>query len=365
MDLGIHPQSRTLRRAALAFPLSTPPPLNAQLSSRRTGGEALPLRTTVAYRRTMNIGIAGLGAVLATLLTSASQRAPVPPNSVQATASPTAVPSAKSSLAGPRPVSIPAAAPPSIDGGCPDQRDLRTSDLCAQWKAADAARDAANWAERTFWGGLLSLGILVITLWQTRAAVAETRRIGQEQTRAYLAVSEARSELRIQEGLDLQAPRLTLTLSNSGDTPATNVSYYCGASVIEVGEQALFRCPEKLPYLTVAPNVAADSAITIETGAHGIFPKMQDADALQDKVTEDTPFGKMPCIAIWGTVLYDDVFGATFRSDFAYLLEDHHREGRRILRLVQAGFPKFGEDGRPILSSFRPRTYQPVRVRRL
>lgn len=102
----------------------------------------------------------------------------------------------------------PSTPPPTVDRGCPGRRALRSSDLCAQWTAADAARDAATWARLSFWGGLFSLVILVVTLWQTRAAVAETRRIGQEQTRAYLEVSDARSELRVHERFELQSPRL-------------------------------------------------------------------------------------------------------------------------------------------------------------
>src|SRR4051812_24450460 len=34
--------------------------------------------------------------------------------------------------------------PAEKDAGCVDRKDKRTSDLCAQWKAADAARSAAN-----------------------------------------------------------------------------------------------------------------------------------------------------------------------------------------------------------------------------
>ena len=60
----------------------------------------------------------------------------------------------------------------------PGQRD-RTSDLCAQWEAASAARDSANWA---FWTLILTivgtLGLLA-TLFYTRSAV----RIASEATK--------------------------------------------------------------------------------------------------------------------------------------------------------------------------------------
>jgi hypothetical protein len=54
---------------------------------------------------------------------------------------------------------------------CEEGQDARNSDLCAQWKAADAARDAADW---TYWGVLLGIvGTIGLfwTLYYTRAAV--------------------------------------------------------------------------------------------------------------------------------------------------------------------------------------------------
>jgi len=121
--------------------------------------------------------------------------------------------------------------------------------------------------------------------------------------------------------------------------------------------RAFLAGPDLVAWERVAKQV---DAVCGANGARNLISH----NPVRASIYASTPFGKMPCVAIWGTVLYDDVFGATFRSDFAYLLDDHHREGVRTLRLVQAGFPKFGEDGRPILSSFRPRTYEPVRVRR-
>lgn len=46
---------------------------------------------------------------------------------------------------------------PTPDRGCNPGRDDRQSDLCAQWKAADAAAESAWWASATFWLGLVGL----------------------------------------------------------------------------------------------------------------------------------------------------------------------------------------------------------------
>lgn len=49
----------------------------------------------------------------------------------------------------------------AADVACARNEDERTSDLCAQWKAADAARDAANWA---IWALFIGTVVNVLTL---------------------------------------------------------------------------------------------------------------------------------------------------------------------------------------------------------
>lgn len=62
-----------------------------------------------------------------------------------------------------------------VDTGCKKGDDIRSSDLCAQWKAADAAREAAFWAQKSynvsFWGTLGVLGTLLLALWSNRIAL--------------------------------------------------------------------------------------------------------------------------------------------------------------------------------------------------
>ncbi|HEX8414682.1 MAG TPA: hypothetical protein VF637_12475 [Sphingomicrobium sp.] len=48
--------------------------------------------------------------------------------------------------------------------GCDQDTDDRTSDLCAQWKAADSAEESADWAARAFWLGGLGTALLLLTL---------------------------------------------------------------------------------------------------------------------------------------------------------------------------------------------------------
>jgi hypothetical protein len=251
------------------------------------------------------------------------------------------------------------------DKGCPDGRENRSSELCAQWQAVDAARDSVNWARRAFWAGIVSLLLLLVTLWLTRRTIIETRRIGQEQTRAYLSVNAVEVAIGEDPDFGLKAPKPTLTFSNAGATPACNISYYCGASRIKVGEQEAFRCPEVPPYLLRLPNIAANTSHKVEGHIHAILPVIDEVDARLDDMTQDTPIGQMPCVVVWGAVFYDDVFQQTFRSDFAFLLDAHARPGRRALSLVQTGSVEVGKDGRPVGDDGQMRTYYPVRPRRM
>ena len=43
------------------------------------------------------------------------------------------------------------AKPEKQDNGCPKGPEDRSSDLCAQWKAADAASEAAIWTRKTYY----------------------------------------------------------------------------------------------------------------------------------------------------------------------------------------------------------------------
>ncbi|WP_188063205.1 hypothetical protein [Sphingobium sp. KCTC 72723] len=72
---------------------------------------------------------------------------------------------------------------PEPDAGCEAGKDNRQSDLCAQWKAADAAKDSADWTRRTFWLGCVGAVIGAATLiaagfaaWYAKKAAIETEK---------------------------------------------------------------------------------------------------------------------------------------------------------------------------------------------
>ena len=125
------------------------------------------------------------------------------------------------------------------DGGCLAGKDDRRSDLCAQWKAADAAYDSMRIA---FAGAVAGFATLFFAYraahWAKQAAVhaetgiteakraadagenavAETKRIGEAQSRAYLDLNGIIAEK--EDGL---VRFIKLTVKNFGQTPAINV----------------------------------------------------------------------------------------------------------------------------------------------
>jgi hypothetical protein len=98
------------------------------------------------------------------------------------------------------------------DGGCQDRKDKRNSDLCAQWKAADSARDAADYAFFSLLIGIAGAGLLIWTL-------CETRQTTRRQLRAYLAVKPMGINVLIGSHRAIGQ----VVLENAGATPAFNV----------------------------------------------------------------------------------------------------------------------------------------------
>lgn len=75
-------------------------------------------------------------------------------------------------------------ASPSPDLGCRAGQDDRQSDLCAQWKAADAAQESARWTARSFWLALIGTLIGGGTLFAAIAAAFYARHAAREAGRS-------------------------------------------------------------------------------------------------------------------------------------------------------------------------------------
>ena len=227
--------------------------------------------------------------------------------------------------------------PEPKDAGCPNGKDRRNSDLCAQWKAADAAFDAARAGERQTiigWIGLLlgfvTMGAALAAAWYAkRAAVATESTVAiaseaaegadtalaiaernaeaaskqveiaeitaKRQLRAYLAVKAVTVD---ESDLDADDLKIMLEVKNAGQTPATLKKLVVKAWwAFEGGEISLLQHSSR-----------SDVRCHRDTPMHIPFCFKGDAKEL-------TEIGHMMVV---GRVEYEDVFGTTQKEPFGF-----------------------------------------------
>lgn len=114
---------------------------------------------------------------------------------------------------------------------CEQGRDNRRSDLCAQWKAADAARESADWTRRAFYlgiaGAVLGLGTLGAAI---AAALFAWRSVTHG--RAQLRASFGSKNERVSQESDIKYVA-RMDLFNRGQTPADNVTVSSEAWIVQ------------------------------------------------------------------------------------------------------------------------------------
>jgi len=183
---------------------------------------------------------------------------------------------------------------PTPDSGCDSGAEDRQSDLCAQWKAADAAAESARWALLTFVAGLAAIAIgggTLVAAWlaarwakkaadhtesganAAREAVAETReanritqRLGEAQVRCYLGGVSAKI------GYTPDGALVTnCVIKNSGQSPARHVG--CEAEItFFLSSTKSFRKSHLIPAnTTFRADIAAQSEEEISIGSFKDF----------------------------------------------------------------------------------------------
>lgn len=145
---------------------------------------------------------------------------------------------------------------------CENGKDNRNSDLCAQWKAADAAKESAEWTRRTFWLGVVGSIIGFFTLIAAGMAACYAKKAAEETKRG--ADFSDLSIKKMEEGLlrqirpwlvgdgihtdnvtDLtvgyikyeRAIFLYVNFSNAGQSPAINAAIFADHLFIDAGEE--------------------------------------------------------------------------------------------------------------------------------
>jgi hypothetical protein len=137
---------------------------------------------------------------------------------------------------------------------CANQEGHDASDLCAQWRAADAAQRAARWSWYQLWLSAIGVIGLIVTLWfnleawgQSRKAEGDTQKALEAARDNALAAGKLAATAEKQLGHSLQMARpflasgddelhirpgedeqflLRLKLRNTGNTAAHNVEFW-------------------------------------------------------------------------------------------------------------------------------------------
>lgn len=104
---------------------------------------------------------------------------------------------------------------------CKPGVDVRSSDLCAQWKAADAAASSAWWA---WLAGIVGTGGLLIAfgaLWLARRANEIAGASAERQLRAYVLPGK----ISVEPPKDNEPIKIVMHIKNTGQTPASAVRW--------------------------------------------------------------------------------------------------------------------------------------------
>ena len=178
----------------------------------------------------------------------------------------------QSALTTPNPVvpSVPMVNSPILERPCDEGKDNRHSDLCAQWKAADAASKAAWWAA---FGTFVALTGTAGLYWQivlTRRAVQDTGKatsamqrqndIAQEAQRPWVTLA-VRPVLSIPH-MDEIHFRSEVIANNVGHSPATHFGMRCKFIIRDKNEDAHAAIAD---YTKIVEQWRADSKVGPES----------------------------------------------------------------------------------------------------
>lgn len=190
----------------------------------------------------------------------------------------------------------------ALNQACKKGVDLRTSQLCAQWKAADAAADSARWS---WWQLVVGAGTLLAAFAAAiyaRLAVAETRKIGVGQVRAY--VTSLNPLIHINDNNELV---VLIKYRNTGQSPA---------NVIKISLESF---PDKFDLfvknstiLSFPGTVISQSEVFTEPFGEGAW-----------KLSENLPVypGGKNHVRVIGVIHYEDVFKNDHFEPLAYWVD--------------------------------------------
>ncbi len=237
--------------------------------------------------------------------------------------------------------------PEQLTNPCEIGEDNRNSDLCAQWKAADAADKSAYWSGSTFWLGVFGAVIGTFTLIAAVAAafyaksavkaawgtIGATREVGRDQTRAYVHM---KSICWVEDGERFVC---TCYVENSGDTPCLRFGISAVMTISRPGNEIVVNTPvtvKRVGWSGLPGHDVYTCVITPEP--------MIPIEQIVNRSPNDL-------LIISGTIEYETFFAERFISEFSFMGRERgiqtsvKKEGTRMSRTTVpvAVFKRSGE----------------------
>lgn len=218
---------------------------------------------------------------------------------------------------------------PAADNGCADGLEVRSSDLCAQWKAADAAADAARYALLGLLATTVATILLVLTLIQSG-------KTSQRELRAYLSINTDKMYSRLHPDGSRRFEIITKML-NGGATPAYNVVLRGGIGVIspdraEMVVQKATKIRRGLPHpVTIHHGGESKSSIV----SNPLVSERQIADVKSGRRN----------IYYYGSAEYTDAFNFKRQTHFCLYLDGEALEFWDRVGAANAGKMMPGAEG--------------------
>lgn len=211
----------------------------------------------------------------------------------------------------PAPAAIPSAqeqeASPKQQTLCDKAEDGPQSDLCEQWRMANAAEQQVDWLRRQFSASLWEIGALAFTLLATAAAAIAAFIAARAANRAVkVTVDTAERQLRAYllpekvSFIDPDDTRLAVQVAfkNTGQTPAAKVRHttHCGVGTMDTAEERfeLNEIPDRSAG-SVGPGQVISSLFRQPDGNDFV---LHSAAIFDDKAV----------FYVWGKVIYTDAF---------------------------------------------------------
>lgn len=220
---------------------------------------------------------------------------------------------------------------------CGEHRYDSNDDLCAQWKAADAAAEAASYAAPLYWLSVLGAVIGFLTAvfaggaaWfakraadAARAQLAHTEYSTERQLRAYVGATG----LHMTGVAPGSSPVFHYTLKNTGQTPARGIRIrlaFRAAASRDVPIHFPFGMPPQK--FDLGAGSETEQSARWHDGAN-VMPTLTDND-FKAFVNGDWTF------TFAGYVQYRDVFGKTRRTIFRGYAPNHGMTDGKLSMMV-------------------------------